>query len=655
LGAALAAAGASVLPLELKIARAPGGAVELAWLLRGGATYALEESADLRRWTPVCRGIRGEGEARRRRETQGGAEFFRAAATPDPEGRVQVRQLVDDFSWPLAADPSGQERRDYRRLNRLDAERGAGGEGDWSAEIAGGRLRLRAAKGGFAFVFNSLVGTASSASTLSFAAPLPAPIRTEWQMPIRAMAVRAKGKGKLKLELKARDNRVLWERTLPVDADAMISFELSLPEPESLSQVKFLNCVGLGPCDLQIDAVELIHSAPGWLAEDPLRYAFAASYGALLGMEDPVSGMTRDKARQEPGAFDSLPAAGFQALSAAMAADLGVISGEDARRIASKSVAALSAAPRRGGLPPHWLARGRPVNYSTVDAALALVAALEASAILDLHEQEAQVLEIIDGIDWKPLTTPALKASHGYGADGSVLPYVWTDWGGESAMAQLLRLLQSPDAPLFVMDSRPPVFGRRGFIVELGALFAPQLGWDRAPDRHGVVWREERERMLAANRAYFPKRRPGSAAARCGLYGLSVAEIIDENGTTAYLEAGLGDHRVPAKDGGGWIAPHYAMMSAALDPEGAAAFLLRLRELGMLGPLAGLPESVKAGNPGPVPERWHSARVSLNAFFNTAGLYHAIRARGGGRDAVYAIARVHPRLRAALARMFPEK
>ena len=110
---------------------------------------------------------------------------------------------------------------------------------------------------------------------------------------------------------------------------------------------------------------------------------------------------------------------------------------------------------------------------------------------------------------------------------------------------------------------------------------------------------------------------------------------------------------LPAEDGGGWVAPHYACMAASLDVDGAAQFVRQLQALGLAQPLIGLPESVFAGNAGPTPARWHSAQITLNEFFNVVGLYHAIRIKRGGSDVLYRATATQPDMKAALDVIFP--
>jgi len=224
----------------------------------------------------------------------------------------------------------------------------------------------------------------------------------------------------------------------------------------------------------------------------------------------------------------------------------------------------------------------------------------------------------------------------------------------EGAIVQILHLLQDPQAPLFNMEATGSVYGGRGFIAEIAGLFAPQFAIQNKADRHGLNWWALRTDMLAGQKAYYPANYPGSLAASSGLYGLSSFEVIDASANTTYLDAGIGTSTMPAEDGGGWIGPHYAAMAATLDVNAATQFLTELRQIGVLQPLIGLPEGVKAGNSGSKPERWHSAQITLNGFFNVVGLYHAIRMRDGGTDVIYETALSQPRLTAALNVLFPE-
>lgn len=590
--------------------------------------------------------------------------FLRVPEDTTPTDRVEVTQLLDDFGWPSDADPSGQEPRGYRYYGRLAGDRGDmgigpdGGKQDHSLSVANGVLTAMATSGpdGTSWVGRWHSTDHSAAETLEvldFSAPLSPLIQESWQPLISALYVRVKGTGTIKMELRASGNNELKSWTTSGDwGPGFEEVRFEIANPAAYPAVKLINLVVESPSLLEFDEVGMKVSVPKWLHDDILRYAFATSYAALVRGYDPVSRYTRDHVNWPAGHFDSLPGCGSQALGAALAYDLGLLTSDAARQIVLQSVAAISTTPKHGGLLPHWMERGIARDWSTVDTGLALESSLLACAILNMPNEEASILSMIDSINWDPLTTQGL-VSHGYLPDGSRSPYFWADWNGEGAIVQLLRLIQDPQAPLFNMDASVPVYGGRGFIAEIAGLFAPQFAIQDREDCYGINWRTVRLNMLVSQKAYYPANYPGSLAATTGLYGLSPVEIIDANANTLYCEAGVGTPTMPAVDCGSWIAPHYAAMAGTLDVESVTHFLTALRQIGVLQPLIGLPESVNAGNSGGAPERWHSAQITLNGFFNVAGLYHAIRARDRGTDVIYRTTQSHPRLTSALNVLFP--
>jgi hypothetical protein len=80
---------------------------------------------------------------------------------------------------------------------------------------------------------------------------------------------------------------------------------------------------------------------------------------------------------------------------------------------------------------------------------------------------------------------------------------------------------------------------------------------------------------------------------------------------------------------------------------GAAVAIDAFGQQGLLPPLGGPAESVKAGRDGTL-LAWHSVQTSLNAFFHTIGLYHALAATECRSDVVYAAADSDERLRSAI-------
>ena len=649
---------------HLEIASLDRSAMSFVWSGQTGETYRLQQSTNLGvhgRWSDVYSDIMCTGRITRTVATESDRCFYRVTASSTPTNWVEVNQLLDDFEWPSDADPLGQDERGYRYYGRLAADRGdmGGGRQVHSLTVTNGVLIAEATSGARG---TSWVGRWHSTShtgmerdeVLDFSAPLSPIINAEWQPMVSALYVRVRGSGTIKMELKDSAGNLLtyWTRSGTWGAGFEdVVFEVG--DPGAYPSVKLINLVVQSPSDLEFDEIGLRVSVPGWIHADLLRYGFVTCYAALLRGYDQESGYTRDHVHWPAGRFDSLPGCGFQALGAALAYDLGLLSFDAATQLVSRSVATIVATPKHQGLLPHWMEQGIPKDWSTVDSSLTLKSSLLACAILGMTNVEATVVQMIDAIKWAPLTNALGQVAHGYREDLTLSPYFWGSWDGEGAIVQDLRLLKNPNAPLFNMDASQPIYGGRGFIAEIAGLFAPEFALVDQDDLYGVNWRSLREDMLAMQKAYFPSNYPGSLAATAGLNGLSSIEVIDASGNTSYFSGGVGTPTVPADDGGGWIAPHYAAMASTLDLGGAIGFLSALRDAGVFQPLIGLPEGVKAANAGSEPELWHSAQITLNSFFNVVGLYHAIRLRDGAPDVIYRTSKTHPRFRAAIDVLFP--
>jgi hypothetical protein len=63
-------------------------------------------------------------------------------------------------------------------------------------------------------------------------------------------------------------------------------------------------------------------------------------------------------------------------------------------------------------------------EWSTVDTALALLSAIQATTILDLGDRRARLQEMLDGLDFDAVTNAAQQISHGLDAEGRLLPSV---------------------------------------------------------------------------------------------------------------------------------------------------------------------------------------------------------------------------------------
>ena len=554
-------------------------------------------------------------------------------------------QLVDDFSWPL--DSGG-----YQYYSRLAAARGIMGAGAQyhATTLEAGQLHLVATQGGLGTswtgLWESLSGDADDPTlALDFQRALPWPIRDTSQARITAIRLRARGVGPLKIELKRPDDTVLRVWTQVVNSPGWTSLEF--PTTDVAEAVKLLNVVAESPSDLWVDDVSFAIEMP---ALTPLRYAFVVSLAQLLRAYDPATGWVRDHAQWPSGAFTSVPASGEVALAVAAASQLGVVSPGDARTVAAKASGVLLGAPRFHGWLPHFLKNDQPhpsSEWSTLDTAIGLLAAIQAANALGQGDDRDQLRAVVDSLDFASVTLGDGQLSMGFDSSRSIIPNAWDRWGSELSLVDILRAYRDPLLPPLPTDPlpgrQPPAYCGRGFIYPMAGLLIPGYVSPR-PDRWGVVWSQALRDHLAAQQAH---------AWGSWLFGLSSAEILTDGGDTPYWEGGLGDPVTPcpANPGPGdghWVAPHYIGMSAALSVPPVS----QMEQAGLLPPLSGPAESAHVDASGTI-VRIHTAQVSLNAFFNTLGYYHALVIEEGLPDVVYRAVEQDDRYRAAVAVFFP--
>ena len=554
-------------------------------------------------------------------------------------------QLVDDFSWPL--DSGG-----YQYYSRLAAARGIMGAGAQyhATTLEAGQLHLVATQGGLGTswtgLWESLSGDADDPTlALDFQRALPWPIRDTSQARITAIRLRARGVGPLKIELKRPDDTVLRVWTQAVDSPGWTSLEF--PTTDVAEAVKLLNVVAESPSDLWVDDVSFAIEMP---ALTPLRYAFVVSLAQLLRAYDPATGWVRDHAQWPSGAFTSVPASGEVALAVAAASQLGVVSPGDARTVAAKASGVLLGAPRFHGWLPHFLKNDQPhpsSEWSTLDTAIGLLAAIQAANALGQGDDRDQLRAVVDGLDFASVTLGDGQLSMGFDSSRSIIPNAWDRWGSELSLVDILRAYRDPLLPPLPTDPlpgrQPPAYCGRGFIYPMAGLLIPGYVGPR-PDRWGVVWSQALRNHLAAQQAH---------AGGSWLFGLSSAEILTDGGDTPYWEGGIGDPVTPcpANPGPGdghWVAPHYIGMAAALS----VPPVTQMEQAGLLPPLSGPAESAHVDASGTI-VRIHTAQVSLNAFFNTLGYYHALVIEESLPDVVYRAVEQDDRYRAAVAVFFP--
>jgi hypothetical protein len=200
----------------------------------------------------------------------------------------------------------------------------------------------------------------------------------------------------------------------------------------------------------------------------------------------------------------------------------------------------------------------------------------------------------------------------GYQSDGTTLiTAAWDTYGGESVLADSLRLYQNSGLSTLNYTKTPPVYAGRGFIQEIAGLILPRFGRIGAGTNE-VAWRNARIAHASAQKS-FPSWRH---------YGKSSGEVIYPDRNFAYLAAGIGDGTNPAVDTSGgngpYFLPHYISMVSDVDTD-VKATLQHLVNDGLWLPISGPVESF--AKTGDSVHLVNYRQVSLNAFFHTAGWY----------------------------------
>jgi hypothetical protein len=352
---------------------------------------------------------------------------------------------------------------------------------------------------------------------------------------------------------------------------------------------------------------------------------------------------------------------GLQILTAGIAHDLNLISLPDAQDIAERSITALFAVETDPvtGLLPHWLQDGQihpDSEWTSVDSAIACIASVQGLVALGMVQRTADVFaSLVDDINFPAFSAPTGEISHGLEQDGSLIPFYWTQWGGELTVVEVWRAMHNPDLPAVPANRNQEHHRGAGFILELAPLFFSEYGAPAfGPDQYGVDWHSRRAQHAGDQAAY-----PGLIGP--SEFGLSAVEIMRfDDAMTGYLVAGVGTTNPPSTprhtlSGFGiepWLAPHYMSMVAALDVGTAEKRIERMRdELEVWPPLNGPTEAFQINLEGNA-NQWNPVQTSLNAAFNVIGLYHGICIRDGRVDTLYAAVDSDVRLREAVHAVF---
>ncbi len=483
-------------------------------------------------------------------------------ATPRP-----IRILVDDFS------PQPEPGHSLYSYNRLDGDRGAvndslvmWGSGLVTATIAPGKTW----GGGWA----SLNHPIREQLPIDFAALLPPQIEPQYQSQITGITARvAHGTpGRtFRLEIK---NRGLWQWSSQVTLDGgeqNVSFDLpALGDANELVWV--LN--GAPGDEVVLDSITFTATTH---IRDTAIAAFVWGYGQLLSNWDPQTGLVRDRAEAASGEFDAVQATGSLAAATAQAAQLGVISQDEAVDIVNTiGNTVLVQMPRNHGLLPHFvqvspggaITIAPDTEWSTIDTAITAIALLTAQSGLGLDTTATE--QLLRDIDWEDLVKPT-GFSMGYGCGGNGVCPILDVFGAESWLVELAYASATGHVAPLVRPSPPTVNGA-GFIDEMHFLFVPP------PVRHdywGTNW--PAVRLAAAERQirYYPSNYPASCFAILDLFGLSSAEVPDPSRVSSgnvYQAFGVGGRDRCANDGSTLlgapvVVPHYSALIAALRPD----------------------------------------------------------------------------------------
>ena len=556
-------------------------------------------------------------------------------------------QMVQDYVTVMDCDkvtceklkmPHGQRINPFLSYTALGSDFGFIGPGQNSIRWEPGHVCVKVTGNQWGGMWHSLNRRGAQKDRwLDFAQPYSSFIEPAFQPRIVALRVRGRGHGKVDLEFKDADQNVLWRDIWEKENDEDQDFVRVLP---TLPKAKFLSWIAEEGCEVCLDHVALQVEMPD--VPTDLRI-FLKSYAKLARCYSEKTGMVRDRAHGDEGAFDAMPATGMFCLATAVAARHQVVSPSFAQQLLQRTHGIVSEIQTHLGLLPHFVSlRGdgkygiHPnTEYSSVDSALYFHSMLIAAEILGDSKISAEILAQIRRIPFDKLVDDSGYVTHGFNEKGVQLTSVWRDWGGETALVLLLQHLAVGDRlPLRMLEDGKVWLGT-GFIPEIQSLLFPGFESPSKDRVSGQNWATIRVHHLQRQRDYFKGLLSGS-----GVYGLSAGE---GRGGVGYLVSGteLPDQTL--------VHPHYVLMSACQlgDTSMAYSILESLEDRGVLPPW-GMVENVDAISGEMLP-----MMGSLNAAFETLGAYHLMASHRKEKDAIYEAVRHHPELAAALRIFYP--
>lgn len=550
-------------------------------------------------------------------------------------------------------DPSGWETfHDFRFASGADASlltnlgtAGSFAFGDGSATLSAGGLNMTAGVGYHAWLWYP-GGDANR--TLDFTAAYHPYIAAGYQpsiTKIRATVSAVGASGGVKIELK---DASAVSQYAPAATTVSAPGTVEWTPTGTLTGIKEFLLLVDSSADITFSKIEFYVE---WAA--PIRlldFALAATLNQLLGCYDSATGKMRDKKDLAVDQLDNPSAGGLLCLACVAAVDAGLMSTTDCDAVIDAVAAWLVACPKSAtaGIPAHFITSGAIAagsEYGTIDAAIAFLGAAIAASARSRATALTNVETLIDAISFPSVIDGSSYLTHGRSDADVILASRWDYFGGEAMLPMILAAYQDPVtyASRFPMaQDQPPVYGSRGFIGEIGALFCEEMA--SGTDSAAVDWGSMRSTLLALQRA--------SVAAPLG--GLSEAEYLTSNGALTYeaLEVTpVLDHTVGGESR--FAATDYRLMAGERDSVMVGRAVQWAREKGLLTTLGGMAQSFKHDGALTVAANGINWRVSaIRSAFSFLGLYGAKIRLDGGTHAIRAAAAALTRFQDAIDAQF---
>lgn len=561
-----------------------------------------------------------------------------------PERRL-VYQPVQDYSTTV--DPVGRGRQGMdpaQRINpflsytNIGSDFGFIGIAQSSIGWEPGHVCVFLPPGQAGGVWHSLAGRAMDLDqTLDFRKCYPSFINDAFQPRVVGLKLKGHGQGQVKIDIKTSAQTLLWSKVWEVNNPEDAEFGEALP---SLEKAKFLNWTAEPGSDCCMDQVALELEMP---AIDFPTQVFLTCYAKLSRCYSPHTGLVRDRAHVEDGAFDSVPATGMFCLATAAASKLGIVSDDFARGTLKRTHALVSSLDAPLGVLPHFvrliggLYKIHPqTEYSTVDTAIYLHSMLLAAQMLEDTAMIEAVMQTWKRLEFGNLRDSGGRVIHGLKEDASPIPFSWYDWGGETALILLTQTISCKENCVPQMNPNGVPMLNTGFIAELQSLFHPDFDRPEPDLVSKQSWPAIRVQVLQSNRQYFAGQVPPTDFAKQnGIFGLSAGEGRRGAG---YLVSGT------AMENQTLVHPHYILMAARTEnnPTATYALLEKMEDAGLFPPW-GLVENIDAKSGESLP-----MIGSLNAAFESLAAYHLLAQHSKQEDLIYKASKGNAVIREAM-------